>query len=157
MFLEQIEPIAPSPADLKAWLSELDLTASKLASRFQQLGDFRSHNTILRGLQRALSGETAVSAELSMIMKMLLYQRRRYQRASDRIEWTSERGGIHAEVRNYRISLYENRNGNWQIHVVDKKSGYSQPFPSYPNNLESAKLLALECADAADEVLETHS
>lgn len=157
MFLEQAEPIVPTSDDLKGWLSELDTTPSLLASRLMHLGDFRSHNTILRGLQRALSAETGVSAELAVIVKMLINQRRRYHRAAGQIDWVqSERGGIHAVVRSFKISLYENRNGLWQIHVIDQKSGYSHPYPTYPKNLESAKLKALECVDEAEEILEFH-
>jgi hypothetical protein len=135
-------------------MEELNLPLSELAQQMRELGDFRLQATILRALQRVQAGQTAVSGELFLIVKRMAFDRRRYQRENKKISWVeSIHGGICATVRGFNISLYCNKNGLWQIHVVHIETGYSHPFPRYPNTLEAAKIKALACIDEAEDVL----
>lgn len=138
-------------------LAELNLTVSQLTMKLRDAGDFRSQDSIRRAIQRVLAEETNVSAELFVIVNMLLKKQRRYQLANKQIEWSAnQNGGICTLVRGFNISLYVNNNGLWQIHVVSKETGYSHPYPRYPDNLESAKLKALECLEEAEEAVERY-
>lgn len=144
----------PGASELRECLNELGMSPSQLSSEFSQMGDYRSHSAILRSIQRALAGETAVSGEMFVIIQLLLRQHRRWTLLERKINWSkNQHGDICAEVDGYRIKLHHFYNKSWQIHVIHQESGYSHPYPAYPDSLKAAKIKAVECMELAEAVL----
>lgn len=140
-------------SEFLAMLDELGISISDLAMRMQQKGDFRTQAAIKRSLQRVIALETNVSAELFIVVNMLLQKERRYKLLNQSIQWSRQNDAVCATIRGFNISMYHWKSKSWQIHVVSKESGYSHPYPSYPTTLEAAQLKALECVEDAELVL----
>jgi hypothetical protein len=65
------ESITKPPYDLRAAIAGLELTLSGFARRLQELGDDRSHENILRSVQRMISGDARVSGEMRALIGLL--------------------------------------------------------------------------------------
>jgi hypothetical protein len=130
-------------------LDDLGETQSGLALRMQRLGDRRPLDTILRGVQRMASGETRVSGEMQVLLKMMDRERQRAKYESSTIPWSLVANGcVTAKTRDFTISLAPESKGRWRVSVVHV-DGHSPPIPAWQPNLEEAKIKSLLCVDDA--------
>jgi hypothetical protein len=134
---------------------ELDRTPVELASQMRGWGDHRSHQTIIRSIQRLAAGETAISGEMRVIINMMLYQQHVDEKEYAGLNW-QEHGNwsVSAKISEFTVSLSPQSKGRWHISIVHD-NGYSHPWPSWQDSLEKAKRKALIClGDARRHVLE---
>lgn len=134
----------------KMALNELQDTPAELAKRLYRLGDHRSPKVIVRGIQRMLVGDTGVSGEMLVIMKLLVRERRRLLNQYGNLKWeTSGKQSLTAVAGDFRVNLHPETRGRWKIDVVHLKTGYSSPWQEWQDNLEAAKKKALVCVEDA--------
>jgi len=136
--------------------NELGLTPGELASRLRTWGDHRSHDAIIRSVQRMLAGDTAVSGEMKVIVNMLTYLQHVEDEENDSLQWsTMPLGGYAAKAGDFMLNLSPQTKGRWHISIVHQPTGYSHPWPSWQDDLESAKRKALFClSDARRHIFE---
>ena len=144
----------PTPMEItrtfQADLLELEETTVELAKRMIDLGDHRSFEAIVRGIQRMASGDTGVSGEMRVIVKMLLRQQRRREKRHASIEWQQHKNGtVSAITDGFTIDLYPKSKGRWLVHLVHQKTKYSPAWPAWQDDLKSAKRKALTCLEDA--------
>lgn len=141
--------------EFKRDILELGDTPFELVERMAKLGDRRSYETILRSVQRMLSGETRVSGEMKALVRMLLRQRRRSLQQHKHIAWSRLPDGSHtAQIGEFRTTLLPQTRGRWLVNLV-RSDGYSPSWPRWQDNLEAAKIRAvIRAEEAIDEVLE---
>jgi hypothetical protein len=140
----------------KALLDELDERPTELAKRLIDFGDYRSGPTILRSIQRMASGDTAVSGEMLVIVKMLVNQQRQRNQREIALDWQRQpNGGWSVTVDGFIITLRPESKARWSINLVYIKTGYSPSWPAWQPSLEAAKRKAMTClADGLLEVSE---
>lgn len=137
-------------AAFRAALETLEMSQRALAAKMAALGDKRSFDTILRGVQRMATGEARVSGEMQVILTQLLRERARTKRLVERTIWTQDGDYITAEIDGVALSLSPQTRGRWQIRAsLAVPKGYSPAIPHWRNSLEEAKLRAVLCVDEA--------
>jgi len=127
-------------------LAELRLTPAALAFKMEKLGDDRSIKAIMRSIERMLSGETKVSAEMSVILSMLLRQHRRLKDRYGELPWQVTEHGTHqAQVEDWYVYLSPQTRGRWVLSCAagPSRDDYSPPFGHWLDSLEEAKFKAL--------------
>lgn len=135
-------------ADFRAAIDELQLSQRALAAKMSALGDKRSFDTILRGVQRMATGKARVSGEMQVILTQLRRERARAKRLVEGTVWTQGDGFLTAEIDGVALSLSPQTRGRWQIHArLAAPKGYSPPIPHWRSSLEEAKLRAVLCID----------
>src|SRR5258708_37587704 len=116
-------------AQFQSEIRELGESPVELADRMHKLGDYRSYSTILRGVQRMLSGETRVSGEIRVLMTIMLRQQRRLEQKYANLSWKRLPDGSHStQAYDFRITLVPQTRGRWLVNLV-YKDGYSPPWP----------------------------
>lgn len=132
----------------KAALSELGLSAVELADYMKkQGGDYRPYATILRGIQRMISGETKVSGEMFVIVTMLIRQHRRLKHRHAKLDWERHpSGSFSAYVEDYQVFLSPQSKSRWIVSCT-APSGFSPPFGRWQQSLDAAKNKALACVE----------
>ncbi len=149
----------PSPEELtkdfQADMQELEETQRELAKRMIDLGDHRSFQAILRGLQRMVAGDTGVSGETRVIVKMLLRRQRRREKKYANLGWQRlPNGTVSTLADDFTVSLIPQTKGRWLVNLVHNKSGWSPSWPAWQDTLETAKRKALTCLDDAYDQLD---
>lgn len=144
---------------LRAEISGLDVDQSGLARMFRRLGDHRDQATILRSLQRMLSGDVPVSGPMKVIMTLLLRERAAAYRLAKHVGWEQTKdGGYEAEVEGVKLTLTPQSHRRWSIHarhVADGDNGYSPSIPHWRSSLDEAKVRATLAVDETlDQVAE---
>jgi hypothetical protein len=136
--------------------NELGLTPVEIASRLKTWGDHRTYDAIVRSLQRILSGDTAVSGEMRVIISMLTYLQHLDDAQNSGLSWVQHSHGSYTALAgDFTISLSAQTKGRWHISIIHQPSGYSHPWPSWQNDLEAAKRKALFClSDARRHIFE---
>lgn len=136
--------------------SELGLTTIELASRLKTWGDHRSYDAIIRSVQRMLSGDTGISGEIKVIVNMLSYLQHLEDEQNTGLQWVIMPSGSYTgKAGDFTLTLSPQSKGRWHISIVHQPSGYSHPWPSWQNDLESAKRKALFClGDARRHIFE---
>jgi len=127
-------------------LAELRLTPAALAFKMEKLGDDRSIKAIMRSIERMISGETKVSAEMSVILSMLLRQHRRLKDRYGELQWQVTEHGTHqAKVDDWYVYLSPQTRGRWILSCAagPSRQDYSPPFGHWLDSLEEAKFKAL--------------
>ena len=152
------EPLTEAQV-LRAEIDSLDVDQSGLARMFRRLGDHRDQATILRSLQRMLSGDVPVSGPMKVIMTLLLRERAAAYRLAQHVTWEqTERGGYRAEVEGVQLTLTSQSHRRWSIHarhVADGPDGYSPSIPHWRSSLEEAKIRAILAVDETlDQIAE---
>ncbi|WPU98444.1 hypothetical protein SNE26_20675 [Mucilaginibacter sp. cycad4] len=139
-----------------AQFEELGLTPLELASRLKTWGDHRTHDAIIRSIQRMLSGDTGVSGEMKVLVNMLTYLQHLEDEQNTGLQWMKmPSGGYIGKAGDFMLNLSPQSKGRWHISIVHQPSGYSHPWPSWQNDLESAKRKALFClGDARRHIFE---
>lgn len=139
-------------------LSELQLKPSDLAHKMEKFGDDRSIKTILRSIERMISGETKVSAEMSVILSMLLRQHRRLRHRQSELMWSINDHGVHrTEINGWHVYLSPQTRGRWILSCAagPSREDYSPPFGRWLESLEEAKHKALvEVEEGMNELAE---
>ena len=137
-------------------LAELDEKPTELARRLRGLGDYRAPAAIMRSIQRMAAGDTAVSAESLVIVRMLVNQQRLRDRAQVQIQWKRQPNGTwSATVDGFLISLHPQSKQRWSINLTFIETGYSPAWQPWPTGLDVAKRKALTCvADGLLDVCE---
>ncbi len=124
-------------------LSNLGMSQSAFAVRLKQLGDSRSQETILRGVQRMATGEARVSGEMKVLLRLLEDRQSRLRRLAEEVVWMERSdGAVTAEVDKFSIYLQPQSRTRWSI-SLRHKNGYSPPWPCWESDLTSAKARAL--------------
>lgn len=137
----------------KALLGELDETPLKLALRLNGLGDFRSPATITRSIQRMAAGDTIVSGEMLVILKLLVHQQRLRDEKESEVPWKQQPNKVwSANIDGFQVTLHPKTKDRWHIHLVYMETGYSPAWQPWPTGIEAAKKKAVLCA--ADGLLE---
>jgi hypothetical protein len=137
-------------AAFRSALETLELSQRALAGKMKALGDQRSFDTILRGVQRMATGEARVSGEMQVILTQLVRERARAKRLVERTVWSEGDGFLTATIEGVELSLSPQKGGRWQIHAqLEGPRGYSPPIPHWRNSLPEAKLRAVLCVDEA--------
>ncbi|MCW2285492.1 hypothetical protein M2323_003365 [Rhodoblastus acidophilus] len=129
-------------------LAELGLSPVELADYMKkQGGDYRPYQTILRGIQRMIAGETRVSGEMFVIVRMLLRQHRRLKARHPNVEWSRvPTGAVSAQVEGYTVFLSPQSKGRWIVSCRDE-AGFSPEFGRWQDSLQAAKNKALVCVE----------
>lgn len=131
-------------------LAELRMTPADLAKHMHTNGDYRDFSATLRSIQRMISGDTRVSGEMLVIIKMLLRQRRRLQSKYSDLQWhRNERGIYKAEIDGWFVHIAPQTKGRWLLHCRHGKNSedYSPPFGRWLDSLDEAKEKALICVE----------
>lgn len=138
------------PADRTAFVAALEAVGdppAELARRMDQLGDNRSIPTILRSIQRMMSGEVRVSGEMAVIVELLLQQRKRVEQVASLQTWTDAGRGCLTTVRDgFTVTLAPETRGRWRINLVHT-TGYSPSWPKWQDNVDAAKIKAMMCVE----------
>jgi len=156
---EIFEPRNKTPeemtAEFQTQLRELGDSPVELADRMQKLGDDRPYNTILRGIQRMLSGETRVSGEMKALVTMMLRQQRKLKKRHANLTWNQLPDGAYStQMDDFGITLAPQSRNRWLVNLRHK-DGLSPPWPRWQDSLEAAKHKALICVeDATDYLIE---
>ncbi|MNR11036.1 hypothetical protein D3C85_1273170 [compost metagenome] len=138
---------------LREDLAELGWTPAALMDRMHSLGDYRSPQTILRGLNRALAGQIRPSGELLALVRQMLRFKRRLLRTYGDATWTRLGDGSHTtRIEDFTITLVPQSKGRWLVNVVHK-DGFSPPWPRWQDDLEAAKHMAFITLDNAQNWL----
>lgn len=139
-------------------LAELRLKPGDLAAKLEKFGDDRPFQSIIRSIDRMISGETKVSSEMSIIISMLLRQHRRLKRRYSEVEWTHTEHGTHqAEVDGWYIYIIPQTRGRWILSCSagPSRQDYSPPFGRWLDSLDEAKHKALvEVEEGMNELAE---
>lgn len=140
----------------RALLAELDEKPTELPRRLRGLGDFRAHAAIMRSFQRMAAGDTAVSAEALVIVRMLVNQQRLRDRQQAHVDWNQQSNGVWtANVSGFMVSLHPQTKNRYHINLTFIETGYSPAWQPWPTGIEAAKRKALACvADGLLEVCE---
>ncbi|KKY59427.1 hypothetical protein ACDH60_26215 [Pseudomonas ficuserectae] len=134
---------------LREDLADLNWTPAALMDRMRSLGDYRKPQTILRGINRALEGQTKPSGELLCLVRQAVRFKRRLLRSYGNTLWTQLGDGSHTtQVEDFRITLAPQTKGRWLV-VVVHKDGYSPAYPRWQETLEAAKHMAFMTLDNA--------
>lgn len=125
-------------------LEELDEKPTELASRLIRLGDYRSAAAIMRGVQRMAAGDTKVSGEMLVIVRMLVNQQRLQHSKLSQVEWTQQanRAWV-AKFEGFKITLHPESKQRWSIYLRVIKTDYSPACGTWQVGLEAAKRKAL--------------
>lgn len=152
---DTFDPVAQdkSPEDLLNELRDamrfLDWTPVELMDQMRELGDYRSPAAILKGINRALSGEIKVSGELLTVVKQMVRLKRRLLRTYGGVLWHPiENGSYTSKIEDFQITLCPQSKGRWLVNTIHK-NGYSHKFPRWQTSLDAAKSMALFTLDNA--------
>ena len=136
-------------AQLRNDLDNLGWTPTDLRDRMISLGDYRSSQTILRGINRALEGEVKPPGELVALVRQAVRFQRRLQRTYGDKEWkTLSDDSRTIQLEDFTITLSPKTRGRWRVNLMHRE-GYSPDYPPWQNSLESAKAVALFTLDNA--------
>jgi hypothetical protein len=132
----------------RAALEELGLSPVELADYMKKKGgDYRPYNTILRGIQRMVAGETRVSGEMFVIVRMLIRQQRRLKNKYHNINWNKlPSGALSAQIDDYTVFLSAQSKGRWIV-SCRADTGFSPEFGRWQDSLEEAKNKVLACVE----------
>lgn len=134
-------------------VSKLEMKPTELAKRLHALGDFRSSATIMRSIQRMSSGETAVSADSLVLMRVLVLQQQMRERAHAEVQWKSHPNRVwKTTLDGFRVTLLPQSNDRWLINLEDEKTGFSPQWQPWVTGLDAAKRKVLVCV--ADGLLD---
>lgn len=138
----------------KRLLEELDEKPTELASRLIRLGDYRSAAAIMRGIQRMAAGDSKVSGEMLVIVRMLVNQQRLQYSKLSQVEWTQQANGAWvAKFEGFKITLHPESKQRWSIYLRVIETDYSPACGSWQVGLDAAKRKALvRLADGQMEV-----
>ncbi|MGK5032886.1 hypothetical protein [Janthinobacterium sp. MDT1-19] len=128
----------------KKLLEELDEKPTELASRLIRLGDYRNAAAIMRGIQRMAAGDTKVSGEMLVIVRMLVNQQRLQYSKLSQVEWAQQANGAWvAKFEGFKITLHPQTKDRWSIYLRVIETDYSPACGSWQVGLEAAKRKAL--------------
>lgn len=144
----------PTPESAMRWLNaalvELRMTSGDLADHMAKHSDYRDITSILRSIQRMISGEIRVSGEMITIVSMLIRQRTRLKLRHPSILWNINEYGAHwAKIDDWYVHITPQTRGRWILicrHGSDPKD-YSPPFGRWLDSLDEAKEKALSCIE----------
>jgi hypothetical protein len=95
------------------------------------------------------AGHTAISAEIQVIINMLIHLQRKEDEENVRLVWTKHSNdNISAKTHDFTLTLWPESRGRWSVSIVHR-DGYSHPWPQWQTSLENAKRKALFCLAAA--------
>lgn len=96
-----------------------------------------------------LSGDTAVSGEMRVIISMLLYRQRQREQLYKDLRWNEQDdGSVSTTVGDYKIALYPQTKRRWLV-LITNKQGRNHPWPDWQYDLDDAKQMALKVLDDA--------
>lgn len=125
------------------FMKEMYFNTSDLTKFMKSMGDPRDHSTIMRSIQRMLSGEVKVSGEMIVILHMLLGQRLRLKERYPDIEWEVQPDQRHiALVDNYKIVLIPEHK-KWKIDCTRVGDKHNHTWERFSLSLEEAKYRCL--------------
>lgn len=149
--MEDFEPSEskPDPTLLRRrmlkQLKLLGLNEKTFAYALSNLGDYRSIAAITRSIRRMLTGDTTVSGEIVVILKMLSREHIRRKRFAPSLEWKQgDSGSWTTNSHGYSLTLYPRSRGRWLVQLVNLESGYSPPWPQWQESLSDAKAQAVQ-------------
>lgn len=143
--------------ELRDALDDLGWTPAALMDRMRSLGDYRSPQTILRGLNRALEGRIRPSGELVALVRQMVRFKRRLLRTYGNTVWTELGDGSHTtQIEDFKITLAPQTKGRWLV-IVFHEGGYSPPYPRWQDTLEAAKHMAYITLDNAQNWLRDYA
>ena len=128
----------------KKLLEELDEKPTELAVRLNRLGDYRGAAAIMRSVQRMAAGDTKVSGEMLVIIRMLVnHQRLQYSKLSQ-VAWAQQANGAWvAKFEGFKITLHPENKQRYSIFLRVIETDYSPACGSWVVGLEAAKRKAL--------------
>lgn len=152
--IEDFFTYRPSPQEVtkafQADLAEIEETTVELAHRMRHLGDHRTFEAILRGIQRMAAGDTNVSGEMMVIMRLLLLQQRRRDEKYSNVKWDRHNNGtVSALVDGFSIDLYPKAKNRWHVNLEHLETKYRPAWPAWQDDLVAAKKKALTCLEDA--------
>ncbi|GBQ28876.1 hypothetical protein AA12717_3082 [Gluconacetobacter sacchari DSM 12717] len=131
-------------------MHEMHLTTADLSKLMRNFGDTRDYSTIMRSIQRMLSGEVKVSGEMMVILHMLLAQHLRLKQHYPNVMWEKTPDGRHlTEVAGYRITLVPERN-KWKIVCIPPGDQHALTFGRSAASLTEAKDRCLSYMETAE-------
>lgn len=150
------DDLAERTAAFRTALAELKVKPAELAKRLQAMDDYRTVSAIVRSIQRMECGDTAVSGEILVILKLLVRQQRTWRTQEAKLQWREfPNGTVSAVCDDFTISLSPQSKGRWHVNLVHNKTGYSPTWPSWQKDLETAKMKAIACLeDARNDLFE---
>lgn len=128
----------------KLLLAELDEKPTELAWRMIRLGDYRNAAAIMRSIQRMSAGDTQVSGEMLVIVRMLVNQQRLQYSKLSQVKWAQQGNGAWvAEFEGFKITLHPETKQRWSIYLRVIETDYSPACGAWQVGLEAAKRKAL--------------
>ena len=117
--------------------------AASLARAMIELGDYRATDTIVRSIQRMISGDVRVSGEMQVALNVVRRDKLHAKRLFDEATWTEDaEGRVKSEVEDFSITIRPERGRRWASTIVHK-GGYSAPWPRWQHTLDEAKRTAI--------------
>jgi len=139
-------------------LAALRLKPVDLATKLVKFGDDRPFTAIIRSIDRMISGETKVSAEMSVIVSTLFRQHLRLEKRHREISWTTtEHGSYHAKIDGWYVYISPQTRGRWLLSCAagPSRQDYSPPFGRWLDSLDEAKHKAsVEVEEGMNELAE---
>ena len=133
-------------------IEALGLSQRALASKMKALGDPRTFDTILRGIQRMATGDARVSGEMQVIMTLLRRERSRAKRLAAATPWAESERWLSSTVDGVLLTISPQSRGRWQVHAqIDAAKGFSPAIPHWRADLDEAKIRALLAVDEAHD------
>ena len=139
-----------SAKELSERLAVLSLRPKDLTVIMQKYGDHRTGATIIKGIKRMLSGETAVSGEIVVIVELIDKFRQAGESLGTHLEWSEVKEGcLVATHEGWTVTLDHIRRC-WRV-SIQEPNGTVLSWDSYSHltNVEHAKStgeLRLWCA-----------
>lgn len=131
-----------------AALAEISFTPAELMGLMIDRGDYRDSASIIRSINRMVSGETRVSGEMMVLVNGLVRQHRRLKQQYPDLVWNlNEHGTYSAQVGDWHVYIVPKSKGRWLLYCRDGVSDYSPPFGRWLSSLEEAKNKALMSVD----------
>jgi hypothetical protein len=128
----------------KKLLEELDEKPTELAVRLIRLGDYRGAAAVMRSVQRMAAGDTKVSGEMLVIIRMLVNQQRLQYSKLSQVAWAQQANGAWvAKFEGFKITLHPETKQRYSIFLRVIETDYSPACGSWVVGLEAAKRKAL--------------
>ena len=131
-------------------LKKLQFTSSDLAGWMAKRGDYRDEATIMRSIQRMMSGETRVSGEMVVLVNSLLRQRLRLEAEYPSLNWQRNQNGAYtAQIGGWHVYISPQSKGRWLLSCSSgpSRDDFSPPFGRWLDSLEEAKSKAVVCVE----------
>lgn len=121
-------------------MTALGLTENGLSYQLQRLGDHRKPSSILKSIQRMSAGETGISGEIMVILRLLARHHEKKKEFQPGFVWERLPDGSHqTHSHGFAITLVPKSRGRWLVNLCQQETGYCPPWRCWQDSLDEAK------------------